>query len=42
MILLIVALYFRSLGAPLVTLATAGIAYVVAVRVLAWTGERAA
>ena len=40
-ILLIVALYFRSFGAPLVTLATAGLAYVIAVRVLAWIGERA-
>ncbi len=40
-ILLIVALYFRSLGAPLVTLACAGLAYVIAVRVLAWSGERA-
>ena len=39
-ILAIVALYFRSLGAPLVTLATASLAYVIAVRVLAWTGER--
>ena len=41
MILLVVALYFRSLGAPLVTLACAGLAYVIAVRVLAWSGERA-
>jgi RND superfamily putative drug exporter len=40
-ILVIVAVYFRSLGAPLVTLATAGLAYVIAVRVLAWLGERA-
>jgi RND superfamily putative drug exporter len=40
-IFVIVAVYFRSLGAPLVTLATAGLAYVIAVRVLAWTGERA-
>ena len=30
-----------AVGAPLVTLATAGLAYVIAVRVLAWTGERA-
>jgi RND superfamily putative drug exporter len=40
-ILLIVALYFRSVGAPLVTLATAGLGYVVAVRALAWSAERA-
>ena len=39
-ILLVVALYFRSLGAPLVTLFTAALAYVVAVRVLAWSSER--
>ncbi len=35
-IALMTALYFRTLGAPLVTLATAGIAYVVAVRGVAW------
>ncbi|MCW3049336.1 MAG: hypothetical protein JWO74_3620, partial [Solirubrobacterales bacterium] len=40
-ILAISALFFRSFGAPLVTLATAGLAYVVAIRVLAWSGERA-
>ncbi len=40
-ILLVVALYFRSFGAPLVTLACAGLAYVIAVRVMAWSGERA-
>lgn len=40
-ILLVVALYFRSLGAPLVTLTTAAVAYVIAVRLLAWLGERA-
>jgi RND superfamily putative drug exporter len=40
-ILLIVAIYFRSIGAPLVTLATAGIAYVIGVRALAWAGEQA-
>jgi RND superfamily putative drug exporter len=40
-IIAIVALYFRSVGAPLVTLATAALAYVIAVRVLAWGGERA-
>ena len=40
-ILIVVALYFRSFGAPLVTLACAGLAYMIAVRVLAWSGERA-
>jgi RND superfamily putative drug exporter len=39
-ILVIVAAYFRSVGAPIVTLATAGLAYVVAIRALAWAGER--
>lgn len=37
---IIVALAFRSVLAPLVTLATAAIAYVIAVRVLAWSGDR--
>ncbi len=41
LIILIVSLYFRSWGAPLITLATAAVAYVVAVRALAWSGERA-
>ena len=40
-ILVIAALYFRSVGAPLVTLFTVAISYVIAVRALAWTGERA-
>ena len=40
-ILVIAALYFRSVGAPLVTLFTVAVAYVIAVRALAWTGERA-
>ncbi|HEX6387879.1 MAG TPA: MMPL family transporter [Solirubrobacteraceae bacterium] len=35
-VVLMTALYFRTLGAALVTLATAGIAYVVAVRGVAW------
>jgi RND superfamily putative drug exporter len=39
-ILVIVAVYFRSVGAPLVTLATAGLGYVVAIRALGWMGER--
>jgi RND superfamily putative drug exporter len=41
LIVLIVALYFRSWGAPLVTLFTAGVAYVLAVRAIAWASERA-
>jgi RND superfamily putative drug exporter len=40
LIALIVGLTFRSLGAPLVTLFTALIAYLIAVRVVAWTGQR--
>jgi RND superfamily putative drug exporter len=39
-IALVVVAYFRSLLAPLVTLGTAGLAYVVAIHVLAWGGER--
>ena len=38
--MLIVGLAFRSFGAPLVTLAAAGIAYLIAIRVLPWVGER--
>ena len=41
LIAVIVALAFRSIGAPLVALATAGIAYTIAMRVLPWLGERA-
>ena len=41
LIALIMALAFRSLGAPLVALVTAGVAYAIAVRVLPWLGERA-
>jgi putative drug exporter of the RND superfamily len=41
LIALIVALAFRSIGAPLVALAAAGIAYTIAMRVLPWLGERA-
>jgi RND superfamily putative drug exporter len=41
LIALIVALAFRSIGAPLVALAAAGIAYAIAMRVLPWLGERA-
>jgi RND superfamily putative drug exporter len=40
LIVIIVALAFRSVLAPLVTLATAAIAYLIAVRALAWSGER--
>ncbi|MFL5844229.1 MAG: MMPL family transporter [Solirubrobacteraceae bacterium] len=39
-ILLMVFLYFRSVLAPLVTLGTAALAYLVAIRVLAWGGEQ--
>ncbi len=39
-IVLIVALYFRSLGAPIVALFVAALSYVLAVRGLAWAGER--
>jgi RND superfamily putative drug exporter len=39
LILTIVALAFRSLLAPLVTLGTGAIAYLCAVRVLAWSGD---
>lgn len=40
LVALIVGLHFRSIGAPLVTLAAAALAYAVAVRVLGWSGER--
>ena len=39
-ILVIVAVYVRSVGAPLVTLATAGLGYVIAIRALGWMGEQ--
>ncbi len=39
-VLLIVGLAFRSLGAPLVTLFTGAIAYLLMVRVVPWAGER--
>jgi RND superfamily putative drug exporter len=41
LIALIMALAFRSLGAPLVALGAAGVAYAVAIRVLPWLGDRA-
>lgn len=40
-IALIVGWYFRSPGAPLATLLCAGVAYLVASRVVAWAGQRA-
>ena len=40
-IAVIVGLQFRSAGAPLATLACAGVAYLVAVRVVAWAGQLA-
>jgi putative drug exporter of the RND superfamily len=40
LIALIVGLHFRSVFAPLVTLLAAAIAYLIAVRVLAWGGEQ--
>lgn len=39
-ILLVTGLYFRAMAAPLVTLVSAGIAYVVAVRAAGWLSER--
>src|SRR6185436_1006556 len=41
LIALIMAIAFRSLGAPLVALAAAAVAYGVAIRVLPWLGDRA-
>jgi putative drug exporter of the RND superfamily len=40
LIALIVGLTFRAIGAPLATLFTAGVAYLVAVRCVAWAGRR--
>jgi RND superfamily putative drug exporter len=39
-IALFVGLSFRSIGAPLATLAAAGIAYIVAIRVVTWAGDQ--
>jgi putative drug exporter of the RND superfamily len=39
-IALVVTLYFRSLLAPLVTLGTAGLAYLVATHALSWAGQQ--
>lgn len=41
LIALILGFTFRSIGAPLVTLFSAGIAYFVTIRVVEWLGERA-
>src|SRR4029079_10591771 len=41
LIFVVVAIAFRSLGAPLVALATAGITFLLAIRILSWAGERA-
>src|SRR3954452_5663566 len=41
LIALVVAVAFRSLGAALVALGTAGVAYLIAIRLLPWLGERA-
>ena len=38
LVALIVGVHFRSIGAPLLTLAAAGVAYAIAVRVLGWAG----
>jgi RND superfamily putative drug exporter len=41
LIFVVVALAFRSLGAALIALATAGICFLLAIRILPWAGERA-
>ena len=41
LIFVVVAIAFRSLGAPLVALATAGITFLLAIRILPWAGEQA-
>ena len=40
LIFVVVAIAFRSLGAPLVALATAGITFLLAIRILPWAGEQ--
>lgn len=40
LVLLVVGVHFRALGAPLVTLLAVGVAYLVALRVMAGLGER--
>jgi putative drug exporter of the RND superfamily len=39
-IVVILAVYFRSVGAPILTVVTAGIAYVIASHVVTWAGGR--
>src|SRR3954468_16236967 len=41
LIFVVVAIAFRSLGAPLVALATAGVTFLLAIRILPWAGEQA-
>jgi putative drug exporter of the RND superfamily len=41
LIFVVVALAFRSLGAPLVALATAAVTFLLAIRILPWAGEKA-
>lgn len=36
---LVVALHFRAVGAPLITLAAVGVSYVVSIRLIAWIGQ---
>src|SRR6202012_6140445 len=40
LVLIIVGIAFRSLGAPLVTLSAALISYLIAIRGLPWVGDR--
>ncbi|HEX2160803.1 MAG TPA: MMPL family transporter, partial [Thermoleophilaceae bacterium] len=40
LVALVVALHFRALGAPLVTLTAVGISYVVSIRLIAWIGQK--
>jgi RND superfamily putative drug exporter len=41
LIFVVVAIAFRSIGAPLVALATAGVTFLLAIRILPWAGEQA-
>src|SRR3954463_12519785 len=41
LIFVVVAIAFRSLGAPLVALATAAVTFLLAIRILPWAGEQA-
>jgi RND superfamily putative drug exporter len=40
LVLLVVGLHFRAVGAPLVTLLTVGVAYLVSIRLIAYIGEK--